>query len=87
MRVDVAEIETLANTNPDEVPAEDKFLLEFDYDQFCKIYLDKQVYWVVPMRAARTAGARRARRGACQCRIISNRSLPHSGGQGLEYLK
>ena len=69
----LAEIETLADTNPDEVPAESKFLLEFDYDRLCKIDLDKQVYWVVAMRAARTAGAQRARQGARQRRIISNR--------------
>ena len=40
----LAEIETLADTNPDEVPAESKFLLEFDYDRLCRIDLDKQVY-------------------------------------------
>ena len=40
----LAEIETLANTNPDEVPAESNFLLEFDYDRLCKIDSDEHVY-------------------------------------------
>ena len=62
-------IEELADRNPDEVPAESRFLLEFDMDQLVsKGSFEKKSYRVVAMEAARRAGSRKAQRGARQRR-------------------
>lgn len=66
-------IESLAGTNPDEIPEESKFLLEFDLDMLCKSDLDTQTYWVVAMEAARSAGRRIACSGARQRRLAQTR--------------
>ena len=68
-----AEIEQLADTSPDEVPAESRFLLEFDLGALGRADLDTQLYWVAAVRAARCAGRRRARAGARARRLAKSR--------------
>ena len=68
------EIEKLADTNPDDLPEESRFLLEIDFDRLCRSDLGDQQYWVVAMAAARKAGQRAARRCARARRIHANRS-------------
>ena len=62
------EVETLLETDPLEVPAESKFLLEFDFDSLYRSSFERQTYWVRAIKAARRAGRRtallRSRRGA-----------------------
>ena len=55
-----SEIEQLADTSPDEVPAESRFLLEFDLGALKRADLDTQLYWVPAVCEARCAGRRRA---------------------------
>ena len=54
------EIETLADTNPDEILRERNFLLKFDYNQLCNAYLDKQTYWATAIGAATMASTQYA---------------------------
>lgn len=62
------EIDRLIDLEPTEVPAESRFLLEFDFDSLYRSSFEKQSYWVRAMKAARRAGRRTAlvqsRRGA-----------------------
>ena len=62
------EVETRLETDPLEVPAESKFLLEFDFDSLYRSSFERQTYWVRAIKAARRAGRRtgllRSRRGA-----------------------
>ena len=61
-------METLLETDPLEVPAESKFLLEFDFNLLYRSSFERQTYWVRAIKAARRAGHRtallRSRRGA-----------------------
>ena len=73
-RVEIlAEIEVLHDTAPHELPTEISFLLEFDLDEMCNAYLDKQQYWVYSMKAAWKAGRRSARQGARGSKQFKNR--------------
>ena len=60
----LAEIEQLADTNPEEVPAESRFLLEFDFGTLGRADLNTQEYWVAAVQEARCAGRRQAHVGA-----------------------
>jgi len=75
----LVEIETLADTAPEEVPPESKFLLEFDLDRLCDAPLENQQYWVHAMKAARCAGQRINKMGArarrIQAKILKRRNL------------
>ena len=48
----LAEIENFADTNPEDVPAESRFLLEFDYGALGRADLDTQQYWVTAVRSS-----------------------------------
>jgi hypothetical protein len=54
------EIEHYMTLPPDEVPEESKFLLEIDFSKLRHESTEKQSYWVHAVRAAVTAGRRRA---------------------------
>jgi hypothetical protein len=43
---------------PDEVPAESRFLLDFDPDDLAEGDISRQEHWILAMRAARIAGMR-----------------------------
>lgn len=77
------EIERLADTNPDEVPEESKFLLEFDFDRLYRSKLEDQQYWVIAVKAARKAGMRRAAQGRSARRISQLRQRQQSLRQRL----
>ena len=61
-------METLLETDPLEVLAESKFLLEFDFDSLYRSSFERQTYWVQAIKAARRVGRQtallRSRRGA-----------------------
>ena len=56
----LVEIEMLMDIDPEQIPPESCFLLEFDYDNLCRSGFESQQYWVVAAKAAITAGSRRA---------------------------
>ena len=64
----LAEIESLVDMDPDDVPPESRYLLEMDFTSLFRSSFERQSYWVRAMRAARRAGRRTAqqqsRRGA-----------------------
>jgi hypothetical protein len=49
-------IEELADTAPEEVPKESKFLLEINCGNLTKSHIDNQHHWVIALQAAITAG-------------------------------
>ena len=54
------EIERLLDVEPEQLPAESRFLLEFDHSAMGRLSFARQSYWVRAMRAARWAGRRTA---------------------------
>ncbi len=54
----LAEIGVLLESDPADLPAESKFLLEIDYSSLLRSSFDRQSYWVRAMKAARQAGRR-----------------------------
>jgi hypothetical protein len=73
----IEEIEKLQALDPDDVPPESTFLLEFDIDSLGAADITKQEQWIMAMQAARKAGVRR--QGRClrwkkipwrKCRIL-----------------
>ena len=54
----MAEIEVLMEMDPEDLPAESKFLLEIDYSSLLRSSFERQSYWVRAMKAARHAGRR-----------------------------
>ena len=74
------EIDRLVHLDPSEVPAESRFLLEFDFDALYQSSYEKQSYWVRAMKAARRAGRRTAsmqsRRGASARRRVAKQRHP-----------
>jgi hypothetical protein len=52
------EMELLHSMVPDEVPAESRFLLDFDPDDLAEGDISRQEHWILAMRAARIAGMR-----------------------------
>lgn len=77
------EIEVLADTNPDEVPEESRFLLEVDFDRLYRSTIENQQYWVVALKAAKVAGSRRAAQGRSARRISELRTARQSLRQRL----
>ncbi len=50
------ELDSLIETDPEELPAERRFLLEFDFDSLYRSSFENQTYWVGAIKAARRAG-------------------------------
>ena len=71
----LADIETLLDTQPHELPKESGFLLEMDLDRLCNSDIEQQKYWVYAMKAARKAGRRMASLGRRAQRYRKRRSL------------
>ena len=40
------EVEKYTNTDPEAIPADSRFLLEFDFDSLYRSSFEKQTYWV-----------------------------------------
>jgi len=66
----LAQIEQLAESDPDEIPEGSKFLLEMDFKSLYDASFEKQSYWVRAMRAAKRAGRRTAN-------LLTNRGASH----------
>ena len=54
------QIDQLLEVDPNNIPAESRFLLEMDFDGLYQSTFEKQAYWVVAMKAAYRAGRRTA---------------------------
>jgi hypothetical protein len=67
------EVERLLGTSPEDIPAGSQYLLEFDYSALYNAYLERQLYWVLAMKAACWAGRRVAE--ASKCRGRTHRRL------------
>jgi len=71
------ELDSLIETDPEEIPAECRFLLEFDFDSLYRSSFENQTYWLRAIKAARRAGklaaARRGRMGASARRVAARR--------------
>ena len=64
MKEMMVNIETLQDTQPDEIPKDSQFLLEFDHRKLAQSNIHDKAYWVVTMEAAIIAGQRTANTGA-----------------------
>ena len=53
-------IKELADTAPEEVPKESKFLLKINFGNLTKSHIDNQHYWVIAIQSAITAGQQTA---------------------------
>ena len=53
VRVD---IDKLAETPPEEVPADSRFLLEINFGDINRSHIEHQQYWIVAIQAAISAG-------------------------------
>ncbi len=62
-------IEELAETPPEEIPKESKFLLEIDFGELTMSHLKNQQYWIIALQAAITVGQRSAAAGGQAKRI------------------
>ncbi len=51
----VLELESLAGTAPEDVPAESQFLLEINFSNLAKSHMESQKYWILAVNAALTA--------------------------------
>ena len=49
-------IEELAETPPEDIPKESKFLLKINYGDLTKSHIESQQYWIIALQAAITAG-------------------------------
>jgi hypothetical protein len=71
------ELDSLIETDPEEIPEERRFLLEFDFDSLYRSSFETQTYWVRAIKAARRAGrlaaARQGRMGASARRVAARR--------------
>jgi hypothetical protein len=45
-------IEELAETSPEDIPEESKFLLEINFGDLTKSHIENQQYWIIALRAA-----------------------------------
>jgi hypothetical protein len=52
------EVERLLDTSPEDILAGSQYLLESDYSALYNAYLERQLYWVLAMKAACWAGRR-----------------------------
>jgi hypothetical protein len=62
-------IEELAETPPEEIPEESKFLLEINFGERTTSHIKNQQYWIIALQAAITAGQRSAAAGGRAKRI------------------
>jgi hypothetical protein len=71
-------IEELAETCPEDIPEESKFLLEINFGELTKSHIENQQYWIIALQAAITAGRRSAAAGSRARRIRHrvNHKLP-----------
>ena len=49
-------IEELADTAPEEVPEESKFLLEITFGNLTKSHIENQQYWVIAIQVGQAVG-------------------------------
>jgi hypothetical protein len=74
-----SELERLHSLDPDDVPRESQFLLDFDIDDLAEGDVFRQEQWIIAMRAARRAGMRargRSRRWSTRPRRLRRRHDP-----------
>jgi hypothetical protein len=78
-------IDELAETPPEDVPEESRFLLEINFGNLNKSHIESQQYWIVAIQAAITAGQRSqaAGRRALRIRRDVNRKLPSRSKLGI----
>jgi hypothetical protein len=78
-------IEELAETSPEDVPEESKFLLEINFGDLTKSRIESQQYWIIAIQAAITAGQRSQAAGSRTRRIRHNvnRKLPSRSKLGI----
>ena len=67
------EVDHLLDTAPEDIPAGSQYLLELDHSALFNSSLERQLYWVLAMKAARRAGRRDAI--IRKCRGRSQRKL------------
>jgi hypothetical protein len=61
----VLELESLAGTAPENVPAESQFLLEINFSNLTKSHIESQKYWILAVNATLTAQRCQVALGAC----------------------
>ena len=49
-------IEQLAETSPEDIPEESRFLLEINFGNLTRSHIENQQYWIIALQAAITAG-------------------------------
>jgi len=78
-------IEELAETSPEDIPEESKFLLEINFGNLTKSHIENQQYWIIALQAAITVGRRSAAAGSRARRIRHrvNRKLPRRSKLGI----
>jgi hypothetical protein len=78
-------IEDLAETSPEDIPEESKFLLEINFGNITKSHIENQQYWIIALQAAITAGWRSSVEGSQARRIRHrvNRKLPSRSKLGI----
>jgi hypothetical protein len=78
-------IEELAETSPEDIPKESKFLLEINFGDLTKSHIENQQYWIIALQAAITTGRRSTAAGsrARHIRHIVNRKLPSRSKLGI----
>ena len=54
----LTDIRNLMDTDPEEVPAASRYLLELDFSHLADSVNEDQAYWVVAVKAAKVAGQR-----------------------------
>jgi hypothetical protein len=69
------EIHRLAELQPEDVPAESRFLLEVDSGKLTKEHVETQAYWVVAVKAARKAKAAQSAKTAGEKRRSKRKAL------------
>ena len=72
-------IETLRETEVDNVPESSRFLLEMDYESLMHSDIHSKTYWVVATEAAIKAGQRKANRGIRKRTQLSRRQRKSTG--------
>jgi hypothetical protein len=67
------EVDWLLDTAPEDIPAGSQYLLELDFSALYNASLERQLYWVLAMKASCRAGKLEAT--ASKCRGCSQRKL------------
>ena len=78
-------IEELAETSPEDIPEESKFLFEINFGNLTKSHIENQQYWIIALQAAITASLQSAAAGSLARRIRHrvNRKLPSRSKLGI----